>query len=305
VTSRTDPPTLFIVGAPRSGTTLLYRCLALHPDAGWISNYHSRLPRFWPVAALNRATRHTPDWRYAAWFGPAGDAAYRYGSPRARWERAYPQPVEGEAVFAACGIPAVWRGEPVTARQRRLAPLLARTLRAGGGEVLVSKRIGHNRRIPLLDSLLPGSRFVEVVRDGRDVVDSLLAVDWWPQAELWWWGLGATPADWVAAGRAPEEAAAEHWLAETSALREGMRGIPKDRVLRIRYEDLVASPGPTVAVVAGFAGLDPGAGTWQEALAAIDFRSRKHTPSGDEPTPGRRAALALLAPRLREEGYPL
>ena len=30
---------IFIVGAPRSGTTLLYDLLAQHPTLGWFSNY--------------------------------------------------------------------------------------------------------------------------------------------------------------------------------------------------------------------------------------------------------------------------
>ena len=45
---------VFLIGAPRSGTSLLYKCLALHPDLGYISNYNERLPRWESVSLLNR-----------------------------------------------------------------------------------------------------------------------------------------------------------------------------------------------------------------------------------------------------------
>ncbi|MBV9253816.1 MAG: sulfotransferase, partial [Actinobacteria bacterium] len=35
---------LFLVGAPRSGTSLLYKALCLHPDAAYISNWVNRFP---------------------------------------------------------------------------------------------------------------------------------------------------------------------------------------------------------------------------------------------------------------------
>ncbi len=299
--SPSAPPPVFLLGAPRSGTTLLYRCLALHPDAAWISNFQRRLPRAWPLAALSRITRHTPRRTYAAWFGPWGDAAYPYGRVRGRLDRAWPQPVEGEPVFAAYGLPPAGGGEPEPAMRDRLRRAMARMTAASGGRVLLSKRIAHNRRIPVLARVWPQARFVVLTRDGRAVTDSLLRVDWWPQADLWWWRAGARPADWVAAGGDPAEAAARHWVAEVDAIREGLIGIRPERVLRLSYEDLVADPGAELARSARFAGLDPGVAAWQAALAAVDFADRNCTWDDDDPS--RAAALAVLTPRLEELGY--
>ncbi|MFN8097537.1 MAG: sulfotransferase [Dermatophilaceae bacterium] len=298
--NRADP--VFLLGAPRSGTTLLYRCLALHPGAAWISNYQRRFPRGWPVAVLNRATRHTPAWTYAAWFGPEGDAAYRYSAARSAAERWWPQPVEGEPLFATHGLPPAWDSGSVPARAADLRVLIDRTTAAAGGRVFLSKRIAHNRRIPLLHALWPDARFLVLTRDGRAVSDSLVRVDWWPRTELWWWRAGAQPADWVADGRDALEAAARHWLAESDAIEEGLRGIPPDHVSRMAYEDLVATPRPALAEAARFARLDPRAGAWQRACAAIDFADR-NSAWGDALDPSRMAALALLTPRLEELGY--
>lgn len=295
-------PPLFVLGAPRSGTSLVYKALALHPDAGWINNYHRRLPALWPVAVLNRLTRHTRARRRAVWFGAAGDSAYRYAAARGLAERLYPQPVEGEPVFARCGIPPAWPGGTLPPHAHRLAPMLRRTARAGGGRVLVSKRIGHNRRVPLLDAVVPGARFLVVTRDGRAVTDSLLKVDWWPETELWWWRPGGLPADWEAAGGNARVAAARHWVAESEAIAAGVRDIPPVRLMHVSYEALLIRPAALLAEIAGFAGLDPGAAAWQRDLATLDFPN-KNTAWSDPGDGSRVAALAVLTPRLTELGY--
>ena len=59
VTPTTDAP-VFLVGAPRSGTTLLYKALCLHPAVSYISNWHRRVPGVDAVAALNRVPRAGP-----------------------------------------------------------------------------------------------------------------------------------------------------------------------------------------------------------------------------------------------------
>ena len=58
-----DP--LFLVGVPRSGTTLLYKLLCLHPDAAYISNWMRTAPAVPALALANRAyatlRRHPQD----------------------------------------------------------------------------------------------------------------------------------------------------------------------------------------------------------------------------------------------------
>ena len=59
MSERTTAP-VFLIGAPRSGTSLLYKCLALHPDLTYISNYNERLPRWESVSLLNRIPARLP-----------------------------------------------------------------------------------------------------------------------------------------------------------------------------------------------------------------------------------------------------
>lgn len=290
---------MFIVGAPRSGTSLLYRVLALHPRAAWISNYNRRLPALPEAALLNRAAALAPDLRRRVWFGRDADNAYRYDGRRSRLERCFPQPVEGEPLFARRRVLQSVPGVPPDEGQRRLRTDLERLARASGGGVLVSKRIGHNRRIPLLAEIFPESRFVVMARDGRAVTRSLMAVDWWPQTEIWWWG--GTPRDWAVQGRDPVELAARHWVHEVEATERGLSGLPRSRVLRVSYEALVRSPVDVLEGTAAFAGLGDD-NRWRRDLDQVTFPNRNRRAGRDTPVDPR--VVRIQAGTLRALGYP-
>ena len=292
-TGRSGRAPLFIVGAPRSGTSLLYRTLALHPDAAWISNYLRRVPVLTEIAFLNRVAGRWPATRSRVWFGEEGDNAYRYAGTRSLVERVFPQPVEGEPVFAHRGVAEFGPTPTPDARQSRLARDLRRAVRASGGKVLVSKRIGHNRRIPLLHGIVPEARFVVVTRDGRAVARSLAKVDWWPENHVWWYG--GTPLDWAAEGRDPVELCARHWVHEVEAIRSGVAAVPSRLVQEVRYEELVREPGRVLGAVASFAGLGEDA-EWKASLARLAF-SDKNVGARDA------HVERFQEPLLRELGY--
>jgi Sulfotransferase family len=261
------PGPLFIVGAPRSGTSLLYKLLCLHPEVAWISNWSRRAPAAPAVAGLNRLARRFPATRRAVWFGGDGANAYVYGRRRALGERLFPMPVEGEPVYRHCGIgegPA--DGGPAQAARLRRA--FAGLRRWGGGRVLVSKRIANNQRIPLLAAAFPDASFVHLLRDGRAVAYSLSRVDWWEDGVVWWYG--DTPRHWREQGGDPWELAAAHWVRELASIEEGLAAVPPDRRLELRYEELVRSPVAVLRRVARFAALadDPG---WAGELGRLRY----------------------------------
>ncbi|KQP64522.1 sulfotransferase family protein [Nocardioides sp. Leaf285] len=293
---RGDAGPLFVLGAPRSGTSLVYRALALHPRAGWVSNYHRRLPALPELGALGRVARLAPERRRAVWFGPGGDDAYRYASRRSLAERFFPQPVEGEPVFVRRGaLPGAAPGDPAV-DVAGLVRDLERLRRSAGAAVVVSKRIDHNRRVPLLAEAFPRARFVVVTRDGRAVTRSLTGVDWWPDLELWWDG-GARVLDRVAQGADPAELAARHWLHETEALDAGLAGLDPGRVRHVGYEELVRDPVAVLGATARFAGLGE-YGAWAEELRRLSYpdrnRSTREVPVG---------VARILAPSLARHGY--
>ncbi len=98
------------------------------------------------------------------------------------------------------------------------------------------------RHAAALLRLFPGARMIHIVRDGRAVAASVLPLDW-----------GACTAD----------AAARTWLI---ALAYGLAAesvLGPQRVLRVRYEDLVREPGRTLRELCDWLGL-----SFEEALVA-------------------------------------
>src|SRR6266576_161164 len=72
------PPATFIIGPARSGTSLLYKALCLHPDAAFISNWLARCPSVAALAALNRFARGSSARARRHWFWDDANA-YVYG----------------------------------------------------------------------------------------------------------------------------------------------------------------------------------------------------------------------------------
>jgi Sulfotransferase family len=295
------PEPLFIVGAPRSGTSLLYKLLCLHPEAAWISNWSRRAPAVPAVAALNRLARRPSPTRRSVWFGSDAANAYVYGRRRALRERLYPMPVEGEPVYRHCGIGQAAADPPAQDRQ---AACLRRTFadlqRWSGGRVLVSKRIANNQRIPFLTAAFPNARFLHLIRDGRAVAYSLSRVDWWEDGLVWWYG--DTPRHWREQGGDPWELAATHWVRELASIEEGLATVAPDRRLELRYEALVGKPAGLLEQVAGFAGLPVGAG-WQAELHRLSYPNKDEA-WRDHLTPqARQRVEAIQREELLRLGY--
>ena len=123
----------------------------------------------------------------------------------------------------------------------------------------------------------PQAKVLHIVRDGRAVAASIMPLDWGPnsivKAARWWMRM-------VSFGLAAE-------------LKFG-----PDRVLRVRYEDLVLDPEPILKQIAGFLDIeyDP------QMLAATGFRppsytTRQHTLVGKKPD-------AKLAKRWKQKLSP-
>ena len=297
---QTDRPSdpVFIVGPARSGTSLLYKTLCLHPDAAWISNWVARFPGLVPLASLNRGVHAMPGRARRVWFD-GGSNAYVYGKPRRLTDRLFPMPVEGEPVYRGAGL-----GEPGSTNDdragERLRHVFERIRIFGGGSVLVSKRIGNNLRIPFLAEAFPTARFVDVVRDGRAVAYSLSRVDWWAENVVPWYG--GTPSDWQAEGRDPWELCARTWVEELRAIRTGLRTVPAERIMHVRYETLVSDPLEALGSIAAFIGLESDE-RWRDSLRALAFPDRNEAWRQQLPTPAVDLITTVQREQLEELGY--
>ena len=284
-----------LVGAGRSGSSLVHEVLARHPDVGFLTNVEDRLG---PAARAHRPLvgayrRMPPSWTRKGRLRLAPSEGYRqlsaHVSPAlARSER---------DLLAADADP--WladrlRGFVESLGQRSHAP------------VLVHKLTGWPRA-RLLAEVLPEARFVHVVRDGRAVATSLLQMPWWggwggPGA----WRYGPLPptyaAEWEATRSFPVLAGIT-WKLMVDAADACAAELPAHAWHEVRYEDVVADPRPAFASLLDTLGL-PWSPEFEARFSRHRFSGARADSFRRELSPGTLAVLeSSLAGHLRARGY--
>lgn len=258
--SRGQANVIFLVGAGRSGTTLLYKLLCLHPEIAYISNYDIRLP-WMPGGWAIRLSRNSTRLKLRAWF----DKGNAYFVQRPWVKRLVPTPVEGELLYSNCGLPLTPSAgyAPDADTTEALRQHFEGFRRAAGAKVLLSKRTANNRRIPTLNTIFPRAKYIHLIRDGRDVAHSLSCVEWWDDHVLWWDGRRAKDAE--NAGQERLSLCARNWVNEMTELEAGLEGVAQSQVHELRYEDLLDSAEEHLIEILRFIGLS----ATPEYLAAI------------------------------------
>jgi hypothetical protein len=269
---------MFIVGAGRSGTTLLYELLCGHPSLAWISNVSERFPGRASAAAVNRLARLGPS--------PERRLALRptEGYPAFDW--ASPEFVGGDS-------PPLTAKDLTPTARHRLHEVAERHVRGMRRERFLNKNTRNTRRIPYLAAAFPEARFVHVIRHPYAVVASLLRVDFWRDITPW---PDSTPSAPEARAADQTTLAARLWREEVSIARRSAR---PSHYLEIRYEAMVIDPAATLDAVLGFAQLDRSRRFDQHRSR---FQVRDRSRRGHERlAPDQRATIAELARPLAQE----
>jgi hypothetical protein len=162
-------PPVFVVGCPRSGTTLLRLMLDAHPDLAIPPESH-----FIPLVARVRRRYERPE----------GFDAERMARDVFRGIRFRDWGLAEEAVLAE--IRATRPSDLAGAAEA----FFVAYARSRGKIRWGDKTPGYSLEMPLIASLYPSARFVHLVRDGRDVALSLMEVPRHPRslaeaAEAW------------------------------------------------------------------------------------------------------------------------
>lgn len=246
---------LLVMGCPRSGTTLLRAILDNHPELAMPPETGFVLPLWHERTRFGDLRR--PEARRAV-------AEFVF-CERAR---------DGRRLRGH--LPAAEAIDRVAAAPPTLGSLLAacfalyaeRTGKPRWGD----KRPRYAMFPEALLALFPGARLVEVVRDPRGAVASQIPMGWDEPSVA----LPASLANWT------------HSIERMAAV---ARRLGPDRLLRVRYEDLVADPDAELARVCVFAGLAADAATVEGMLAAPragkDSRAEDHTRFRGAIDPGR------------------
>jgi hypothetical protein len=195
---------ILIVGAPRSGTTWLQKLMASHP----------RLKT-----------------------GQETDIFDVYIGPQLRAWRM--QSDDKRSGRGGVGLGCYFHEEEFL---RNLSDYLAVLLKPVLGslrddEYFVEKTPGHALYIPEILELMPKVRIIHILRDGRDVVASLLAAS----------------RDWGKNWAPPKaNAAAYMWVKHVRAVRASAHLIPSGQFYELRYEDLFLDPLASISSIFQF-----------------------------------------------------
>jgi len=215
-------PYLFIVGCPRSGTTLLQRVVNAHPQIAILPEAH------WIYQLLTEATVVTENGAIAPALIPALLAHPKFGLLG----------ISHEQIRRLIGED----------RHVRYPSFVSRIFDLYGemqGKQLVgNKTPGLVRRLDVVHALWPEARIVHLIRDGRDVYLSMknrpLHLD--PVA------LGGWSEDLVST-------AALWWEFNVQQGRDARRFFGSELYCEVRFESLVTSPGEVCTTLCMFLGL--------------------------------------------------
>lgn len=255
-------PFVFVVGAGRSGTTLLTVLLDSHPQLAVPGESGGFIFRFclgrdsWnphgdpvddPALAQDAIAPAAEPYDRATLTELVGQLNHEHRFRR--WELSQPQLIE------------LAIASQVATRTDVIRCCYSLYAKAQGKTRYADKTPDHVVHMHTLTALFPEARFAHLIRDGRDVALALKDTSW-----------GAKdPAD-----------AARYWQQRVTAGAEAGRELGPSRYIELRYESLIADPEPEVQRLCTFASLEYDPVMLDHAAAAR--RQLNMSPVADEDT---------------------
>lgn len=227
-----DRQYIYIIGAARSGTTWLHRMLGEHPQVASLpGNELTMFSRYLPVPIRSFKQE-------------------RADHLAGRW---------------TLGLGKLWDETRFTTWTKDFLASVYADVLATRPEAthILDKHPNYSQYVPLIDELMPGSRFIHLIRDGREVAVSALSVNK---------RLGHSAGEIAQAARDWNDFTLK---ARTSGAAMG------ERYLEIRYEDLKKGDLQLYRRIFDHCGL-PATDAWLSDLIAANHISKKQFSTGDK-----------------------
>ena len=245
---------IFFVGAPRSGTTIIFEAFSVHEDLAWFSNMFERFPSFPEISILNRLS-----------FSNLLRGAKRQNERKSRFLNIFPYPNECYSGWERwCGKKFLFDyliNLGASEKEKRLLRKIISKVIIYHGKKRFATKITGPARIHFLNSIFPDAKFIHLVRDGRAVVNSLMNVGFWNNGKGYekpWWNNGLTNDDMKLYEKykcSPIALAALQWKRIIAVARNEASKISRERYCEIKYEEFIDDPHNCVEYLIEFAEL--------------------------------------------------
>jgi len=239
---------IFIIGPPRSGTTVIYRWFVFHLKEKF--SYISRLTDLYPESTF------LLNWVGFLIFGKnlEIDSPHAYGQVKgftslAEGNRLWPWVEESldqnEKIYSRHLFD---RTDYVNNKIitpdvfRFLNKVLRKQCLLMNSELLINKSVHNTVRILELKKLFPSAKFLAIIRDGRSVTKSLLKAREDIQGDInkWW---GVRPSNWSEiCTLTPHLSCGKQWEGLLNDMEEQLGQISSNDYLYLRYEDFLTNP---------------------------------------------------------------
>jgi LPS sulfotransferase NodH len=241
---------VFIIGFPRSGTTVLAEAIAVHKAFGWFSNYYNLMPSFPELSILNRVI----DLPGIGW--KLRGKKKQNSNILSTFRKLFPYSVEAYSVWEKyCGEKFLYdyllNQTANTDEKGEIEKAILKVLKFQGKSRFLAKITGPSR-ITYLKSIFNDAIFIHVLRDPKAVVSSLLKVDFWKRQmglkEPWWRnGLSEESiAEWKSSDKDPIVLAAIQWRDIIKNAWDEKVNINSHDYFEIKYEKFVENPRETL-----------------------------------------------------------
>jgi len=219
---------IFIVGAPRSGTNLLYRLLAQHSSLGWFSNHTVKKflsPEFLRISQIRRRIFNLRKIYFPR---------YEYNE---EFFSTIESPLEGGDLWNFA-IKGDWNPKIMDRRLDYVKLTIIETLIEQNKKRFLSKFPRNSIRIPQLNSKFPDSKFIHIIRDGRAVINSMLERA--KENPSGYFGIPLKNSENKKLNSIEKHAS--QWIEIINEIRSSANQLKKNQYLEVKYEDLINEP---------------------------------------------------------------
>ena len=229
---------IFLIGAPRSGTTIVFEVLSTHPKLGWFSNHLNKYPE-WPfLAAISRCC-------------DLPLIGLRLKGQKEKAQKFLPCTVEGWNIWNHyCGEKFLYSSmndiTPTLDQKEHVIRLFKRILLFQGKKRLIIKLTGPPR-IKFLHKIFPHAFFVHIIREPAAVLNSQLKVKYWKGGgdfnNPWWNDLPEEyRAEWISTEKKPIILLAFQLRNILEQTRREKKVLKAQQFFEINYEDFTLAP---------------------------------------------------------------